>query len=511
MKKLPIGRQEFSKIINDNCIYVDKTKYIYELLQQEYFFLSRPRRFGKSLLLNTIKEIFLGNKELFKGLWIYDKIDWQIHPVIKISFANIDYGNLGLSLAINNELDIIARKNNIQLEANTEGPKFRELIEKLSGKEKVVILIDEYDKPIIDYLDNLVKAEENRETLKKFYSIIKDADQYIRFFFITGVSKFSKVSIFSDLNNLEDITLDRNFAAMLGWTQEELENYFPEHILNVQKQYSKYYTDIKPVIKEWYNGYSWDGENFVYNPVSLLNLFRKRIFNNYWFSTGTPTFLIKYIKEKHYTAFDIEQREINTDLLEKYDLKNMTLLPLLFQTGYLTIKKYDIFKNTITLDYPNKEVANAFTAHIISELTIGKLDKTDILLVDIVNSFINNNIEIFISNINTLLKSIPYTIIEEKEKYYHSLFYMIMRMVGFKIESEILTIDGRIDSVVKTNKEIYIIEFKINQSAEKAIEQIKEKGYAEKYLDDKRPKILLGINFDTKTQKVDDYKLYEMS
>ncbi len=511
MKKLPIGRQEFSGLINDNCIYVDKTECIFKLLDQKYYFLSRPRRFGKSLLLNTIKEIFLGNKELFKGLWIYDKIDWVVHPVIKISFSNIDYKNLGLSKAINNELDIIAKRNNIQFEAKTIGSKFRELIERISVKEKVVVLIDEYDKPIIDYLEDLDKAEENRDILKSFYSVIKDADQYIRFFFITGVSKFSKVSIFSDLNNLDDITLDKNYETLLGWTQQEIDDYFPEHISKVQEMYADYYTDIKPVIKEWYNGYSWDGKNSVYNPVSLLNLFSKEVFNNYWFATGTPTFLTKKIKNEHYTAFDIENRVINISLLDKYDLKNMSLLPLLFQTGYLTIKKQDIFHNTITLDYPNKEVADSFSTHILSELTIGRLDKTDMLLVDIVSSFTNNNIEKFIGYINTLFKNIPYTIIEEKEKYFHSIFYMVMRLVGFKIESEVLTIDGRIDSVVKNNDRIYIIEFKINQNAEEAINQIKEKGYAVKYSGDKRPKTLLGINFNTETKRVDDYELQELS
>lgn len=509
MKKLPIGRQEFSKLIEGNCIYVDKTKYIYQLLQQQYYFLSRPRRFGKSLLLNTIKEIFLGNKDLFKGLWIYDKTDWKTHPVIKISFSNIDYKNLGLSQAINDELDGIAKKNNIKLEAATVGPKFRELIEGLSETEGVVILIDEYDKPIIDYLDALDKAEENRDILKNFYSVIKDADQYIRFFFITGVSKFSKVSIFSDLNNLDDITLDDNYSEMLGWTQEELEKYFPEYISDVQKKHSKYYTDILPVIKEWYNGYSWDGENFVYNPVSLINLFSKGVFRNYWFSTGTPTFLTKFIKDKHYTAFDIEQSVITSDLLDKYKIDNITLLPLLFQTGYLTIKKYDIFTDSITLDYPNKEVANAFSKNIIAELSTAKADKTDMLLVDIVATFTTNNIEKFISNINTLFKNIPYTIKDETEKYFHSIFYMVMRLVGFKIEAEILTIDGRIDAVVKTEKEIYILEFKINQSATKAINQIKEKRYADKYSDDKRPKVLLGLNFNTETKMIEDYEIAE--
>lgn len=506
MKKLPIGIQEFSKLIETNCIYVDKTKHIFNLLKQEYYFLSRPRRFGKSLLLNTIKEVFLGNKELFKGLWIYDKIDWAPHPVIKISFSNIEYKTVGLSQAIDNELDRIAKENNIRFETNIGGSRFRELIEKLSAKGKVVILIDEYDKPIIDYLDNLEQAEANRETLKNFYSIIKDADRFIRFFFITGVSKFSKVSIFSDINHLEDITIHDEFSTMLGWTQEELEHYFSDYIAIVEKRYAKHYSDIKLVIKQWYNGYSWDGVNFVYNPVSLLNLFSKRVFNNYWFSTGTPTFLMKLIKDEQYTAFDIENKDVNIGILEKYDLKNMTLLPLLVQTGYLTIKKYDFFTNIITLDYPNKEVADSFSRHILSELTEVKLDKTEMMLGDIAEAFTHKDIENFIDTINILFKNIPYSLIEEKEKYYHSIFYTLLKLLGVNIEAEILTIDGRIDAVVKTENSITIIEFKINQSADKAINQIQKKGYAQKYMNDERPKFLLGINFDTETKRADDYR-----
>jgi hypothetical protein len=288
-----------------------------------------------------------------------------------------------------------------------------------------------------------------------------------------------------------------------------MESYFVDFISEVEKRYESVTNDIKPMLKEWYDGYSWDGRNFVYNPVSLMNLFSNKIFNNYWFTTGTPTFLMKLIKNQHYTAFDIENRTINVSLLDKYDLSNMSLLPLLFQTGYLTIKSYNILRNTIVLDYPNKEVADSFSTHILSELTIGKLDKTDMLLVDIVHSFDHGEIEKFIGHINTLFRNIPYTLIEEKEKYFHSIFYMVMKLVGFKIESEILTIDGRIDAVVKSEDEIYIIEFKINQSADIAIKQINEKRYAEKYADDKRPKILLGINFDTETRRADDYVLVE--
>ncbi|MBI4645559.1 MAG: AAA family ATPase [Bacteroidia bacterium] len=506
MKRLPINRQEFSELINDNCIYVDKTEYIYQLLEHKYYFLSRPRRFGKSLLVNTLKEIFLSNKELFKGLWIYDKIEWRKYPVIKISFANISHKTLGLEKAIHNELNDIAKEYNIKFSKQDYPLKFKELIRKLANKEKVVVLIDEYDKPIIDYIDDIEKAEKNREILKNFYSIVKDSDSYLRFFFVTGVSKFSKVSIFSDLNNLTDLTINKNFSTMIGWTQEEAEKYFPEYIEKVQEDYADIYTDIMPVIKEWYNGYSWDGKNFVYNPVSLINLFSQRIFNNYWFETGTPTFLTKFIKKENYTVFDIEKSMATTELLDKYELKNITLLPLLFQSGYLTIKEFDISTGIITLDYPNREVANSMSTHILSELTIGKLDKTGVLLLQMTETFNNNIIEKFIKHINTLFKNIPYTIIEDSEKYFHSIFYIVMKLVGYKIESEILTIDGRVDAVVFTDDNIFIIEFKINQGADKAIKQIKEKNYAEKYADDKRKKTLIGINFNTEAKRVDDYK-----
>ena len=382
---------------------------------------------------------------------------------------------------------------------------YRELIIKLAENEKVVILIDEYDKPIIDYFDDLKKAEENRGILKNFYSILKDADHYIRFLFITGVSKFSKVSIFSDLNNLTDITLDKNYAQMIGWTQEEVEKYFDGYIEKVGERYKDIYPDIMSEIKKMYNGYSWDGVNFVYNPVSLMNLFSQQDFRNYWFETGTPTFLTKFIKNENYTVYDIENNDIKSDVLEKYDLQNITLLPLLFQTGYLTIKKYDLRRRVYTLDYPNKEVAEAMSVHILAELTIGKLDKTGLLLFDIIRSFEEKEIEEFIEHINTLFESIPYPIVDKNEKYFHSLFYIVMRLIGFTINAEILTIRGRVDAVVETDNDIFIIEFKVNQNAKTAIQQIREKKYAEKYKTDKRPVILLGINFSPENKRIDDF------
>ena len=506
MKKLPIGIQEFSEF-GKEYIYVDKTEHIFNILKNKYYFLSRPRRFGKSLLLNTIKEVFLGNKELFEGFWIYDKINWERFPVIKISFSTVDYANLGLANAIDNMLNEIAEEYNITLEKPSFSSKFKELIEKLSVDSKVVILIDEYDKPIIDYINDIPKAEENRKILKSFYSVIKDSDSYIRFFFVTGVSKFSQVSIFSDLNNLNDITLDKNYATVAGYTQEELEHYFTEYIEKVAADFKDVYPDIMPEIKKMYNGYSWDGENFVYNPFSILNFFYKRDFNDFWFSTGTPSFLIDLIKKNQYTAFDIENKTIFKGELNKYEITSITLLPLLFQTGYLTIKESNPYDRTYTLNFPNEEVERSFTIYLLSKLDDGKLDKTSTTLFQMVTALRNNEIEKFLELTNSIFNSLSYTIVGKEEKYFHSIFYVIVKLLSFNIETEIMTIDGRIDAVIKTKNYIYVIEFKAGYDAKKALQQMKDKEYYKKYTTDKRRKTLIGINFNIEDKNIDDVKI----
>ncbi len=510
MKKiLALGKQEFSKIINNNCIYVDKTEIIYKLVTEgDYYFLSRPRRFGKSLLVNTIKELYLGSKELFKDLWIYDKWDWEkTYPVIKISFSKIDYEKLGLEQAIDDMLNDIAIKYKIILTKKTNSSKFEELIIKLSEHAQVAIIIDEYDKPIIDYLDNIPQAEKNRDILKNFYSILKDSDSYIKLLFITGVSKFSQVSIFSDLNNLVDITIDRNYSQIVGWSKEEIEKFFPDYLKEVQEVYKDIFPDIILEMKKWYNGYSWDGITQVFNPVSVMNFFQKRVFGNYWFRTGTPTMLMKIVKNKQLTAFDIENFHISTEILDKYDFSDIHFESLLFQTGYLTIKAYDIVYGEITLDYPNNEVSKSFSAHILSVLTDKQLSKTDNLLHKMRRNFLSNDMDLFFEHLNILFENIPNLIVHKTEKYFHSLFYLVIKMLGFYIEAEILTIRNRIDAVVKTKENIYIIEFKIDQEAKKAIEQIKTKKYALKYANDKRPIYLIGINFDTNKKIIDDWIL----
>ncbi|MEM8524757.1 MAG: AAA family ATPase [Bacteroidota bacterium] len=508
MKRLPIGIQSFEKLIGGDYKYVDKTAVIHKLVVQgSYHFLSRPRRFGKSLLISTLKELFLANRSLFDGLWIADHWNWnRKHPIIHISFSSIGYKTLGLEVAINTELERIATDHDIVLESMVYDQKFRELIRKLSETEKVVVLIDEYDKPIIDYLDNLEQAKQHQNILKNFYSIIKDSDPHLRFLLITGVSKFSKVSIFSELNNLNDISIDANYATLTGYTQAELEHYFEEYI-------QKYTTPTDRVafldkVRTWYNGYSWDGKTFVYNPFSILNFFQKNQFQNFWFATGTPTFLIKLMKERN--LVEIENVEIDQSGFESHDLAYVESIPLLFQTGYLTIKEakdYGIY----LLDYPNKEVKDSLLRYLIGAFRYDPAFKSTPIVVKLMEAFVDGNVERIMEIINALFKSIPsHIFIKEKEAYYHSLVYLIFQYLGQFIEAEVHTSDGRIDAVVQTDERIYLLEFKLDQSAEAAMAQIKAKKYEEKYQLASKKTIALGINFSSATKSVEGWLLEEV-
>ncbi|MCK5522208.1 MAG: AAA family ATPase, partial [Thiomargarita sp.] len=313
MKKLPLGIQTFSEMIKEGYLYIDKTQKMAELLQAgKYLFLSRPRRFGKSLLVSTLSEIFSGNQALFQGLYIYDKIDWQSYPVIVIDFNHISYTTDEVFRAsLLSFLDHIAAEYDIVLSNRFIKDKFFELIKKISIKtqQKVVILIDEYDKPIVDYIDDIERATKNREILKEFFGVLKSSDAFLRFVFLTGVSKFSRVSIFSDLNQIRDITFSKQFVTLLGYTQTELESHFDDYIQTLCFELGIKKAPLLTQIKTWYNGYSWNAKDRVYNPFSILNLFAEQQFDNYWFASGTPTFLMKLIKK---TALDVTLLENQT-------------------------------------------------------------------------------------------------------------------------------------------------------------------------------------------------------
>lgn len=510
MKKLPLGIQELSVLMENDCIYVDKTQHIYNLISAgKYYFLSRPRRFGKSLLINTMKELFLGNRDYFTGLWVENKWDWNnTTPVIRISFTEIGHKTVGLEQALLLKVNNIAEEMGIELSLPGYSLRFNELIKKASAKGPVAILIDEYDKAIIDVIEDTEKAKENRDILKTFFSPIKDLDAHIRFLFITGVSKFSQVSIFSELNNLTDITIDGNYSTICGYTQSELENSFQPYILELKEKQKEIYPDILGEIKKWYNGYSWDAENYVYNPFSILSLFFKMNFHNFWFQTGTPTFLLKIIRQSKVSAFDIENTLVSSDSFNTFDIERLEVNSILFQTGYLTIKEYDKQRRTYKLDYPNFEVEASLSANILAEFAETRPERNSTLLFKMADCFTAGQPEKFVELCSGLLKGLAYPLVEKKEAYFHSIFYLIMKMIGFDINCEVINIDGRIDAVVLTEKIIYIIEFKLD-SPQAAMKQIHEKGYHKSYLSDGRKIVLLGIGFDAEKREIAGFELEE--
>jgi len=346
----------------------------------------------------------------------------------------------------------------------------------------------------------------NREILQNLYSVIKGNDNNIKFLFLTGVSKFAKVSLFSEFNNLSDITTDSSYSNLCGITENELTLYFESYIEILKQHCKDDFPDIHAAIKTWYNGYSWDGKNFVYNPFSILNLFSKKKFDNYWFQSGTPHFLVKYMKINNFTSFDIENRMINTNLFDSHDIEHLSFYSMMFQTGYLTIKAYYPQSLNALLDFPNKEVEMSFSTHLFTEFNKGQIDRTNVLITNIESALNTNNIDKFIELLKVTSKNVTYPNIEDSEKYFHSIFYLVLKLLGFNIESEVMTIDGRIDAVIHTETTIYVIEFKIGD-AQKALAQIKEKNYHQKYLHENKSIVLLGIGFNLRKKNIGSVKI----
>lgn len=512
MKRLPVGVQTFSKIIKGDYLYVDKTHDIYRLVEQggQYYFLSRPRRFGKSLLLSTLEELFTGNKDLFKGLWIYDKFRWQTNPVIHIDFTGIEYetGEL-LKQSLVETLDIIAQTHGVELTTVSYKTRFNELIRKLAEYGQVVILIDEYDKPIIDLLSNQKMAEANRKILANFYGVIKSADKYIKLAFLTGVSKFSKVSVFSGLNNLWDITLSEDFSTILGLTHQEVIECFNSHIDGLAGKTGIKREVLIEKIREWYNGYSWDGENFVYNPFSLLKLFNENNFDNFWFSTGTPHFLIDLIKQQPFVLPNLDHWPVSAYAFDSYEPEHMEITPLLFQSGYLTIKKITMEEEdkSYHLDFPNQEVKNSFLIYLLGEFTLQNKVFSSQFLKRIARIVDTDDLDALISEMKTHFASVPHQIfIKDKEAYYHTVIYLILKIAGARITAEDSTNTGRMDAVLETRNKIFVMEFKMGKGSEReALNQIKEKKYYEKYLNQGKQVVLVGIGFDPEVKNIDRF------
>ena len=507
---LPLSISTFPKLVEGNYLYVDKTRYIYNLLVQKgAYFLSRPRRFGKSLLVSTLKEIFKGNRELFKEYWIYNKIQWEKCPVVHLDFQGIDFKKLGLEKGILNKLNRIAGEYGIGCEGDSISERFENLIDKLAGETSVAVLIDEYDKPVTDYIENIEKAEENREILKNFYSVLKSRQENIRFLLMTGVSRFSRLSVFSDLNHLIDITFHDDYVKLLGYTQEEIETYFDRYI----EQYLRENPGLSKEglfreLKAFYNGYSWDGKIFVYNPFSIINFFDFRKFKSFWFTSGTPTFLIKMVRT-HGIDFKVwEELKVNEQFFDKFDISNINITLLLFQTGYLTIKRVE--DSMYVLSYPNHEVKNALLYHLLEEYSGIGQEMSGSFILDIKDFLAAKNINGLIARMKALYASIPFNLVEgDVERYYHLVFYLVMKLAAGKSQPEYPGHRGRMDLVVESEKYIYIFEFKMTD-AQKALDQINQKGYYEQFLVSKKQIILVGVGFSKEERNISGHAYSEI-
>lgn len=509
LQKLPLGLQSFKEIRENDYLYVDKTAYLCALADSgKYHFLSRPRRFGKSLTLTTLKELFLAQEHLFSGLYAEKNWNWNIeHPVIHLQFNSMSYDEIGLEKSLYQAVDTCAESYGIHLEKLGLGVRFEELIIKLSKINQVVVLVDEYDKPIIDYLtkDVIHKAYENRNLLRSFFGVLKPADDYLRFVFITGVSKFSHTGIFSQLNNLTDLTMHPRYATMTGYTQAELTTYFTPYLQQVLPNLKMDETRAWAEIKQWYNGYTWNGADYVYNPFSILHFMDRGSFDNVWFKSGAPKFLIDILKEAH--IYRLELSKVNGVTLDSYDLENLTPLVLLFQTGYLTIREKLPF-DTYVLDYPNLEVRSSLYQFLLAGFAQKDPITSFPTVDDLKMAFLAGDAEAVVSVINSLFSGIGYDLnFEKTEKFYHAVLYITFRYLGVFIQSEVKTSDGRIDAVVETPDSVWVMEFKLDKSAKEALTQIQDKGYAAPYRASGKTIIEMGINFSSETKRVSEWEV----
>ena len=513
LKKLPVGIQSFAELITGQYAYIDKTQYIYKLITEgKPYFLSRPRRFGKSLLVSTLEALFLNKRHLFKGLWIdQSDWDWVEYPVIRLDMSTIDNRTpQSLEKALIRTLHKIGQKYQLVIDEETAAECLLSLINLLAPQGKVVVLIDEYDKPIVDRIDAMDLAKQNRDVLRQFYGVLKSQDEFLKFVFLTGVTKFSKVSVFSELNNLEDISFTQSYATLLGYTTQEIQTNFTEQIELLSEDHNQPKQQIMSKLQSWYNGYQFARRgDAVYNPFSVLLLLKHREFLPYWFETGTPLFLMKLIKERKFDPIDFEELRVSAGTFSTFDIERIALLPLLYQTGYLTIKAYDPQLDVYQLGYPNLEVAQAFSESLLKHFAVNQESKSIHELTMLSQSFQkepweSNN---FFLNLNHLLSLIPYDLYIKQEKYYHSLFYLIFRLIGIKLNAEVHTQRGRMDIVLELKDRVFIFEFKLNQTGAKAIEQIINNGYADQYQGEGKKIYLVGVNFNSQTKNIDDWQV----
>ena len=524
--KYPIGIQDFESIINGGYTYVDKTALIYRLVTEgKIYFLSRPRRFGKSLLVSTLEAYFKGKKDLFNGLAI-DSLEkeWAEYPVFHLSFGGENFLKHGaLDTKLENIIGVWETEYGTDPNYTTLGNRFQYVLKAAHQKygRRAVVLIDEYDKPLLDVLDTGMKTsdghnellleEHNRNVLKGFYSVFKEADKDLQFVLLTGVTKFSQVSVFSGFNQPEDISMSRDYEALCGITEEELYSYFAEPIAELAKVNDCTIDEMKQMLKKQYDGYHFGRRmTDIYNPFSILNACKSRNIDDYWFRSGTPTYLVRLLNHSQENMNELTNRYYTTQQFIDYKADVEKPLPMIYQSGYLTIKDYNLRRNTYLLDFPNDEVKNGFISVLANDYLKARKDVNN-WTQDVVDALEAGDLEQFRKLLTSFLADIPYTMRRketerERERYFHYTFYLLMRMVScYTVYTEKQQSEGRVDCIVETPDYIYIFEFKLDGTADEALAQIEEKGYARPYEADKRKLFKVGTVFSSETGTISEF------
>jgi hypothetical protein len=510
LKSLPIGKQTFTNISTGNSLYVDKTEHLYKLINEcGRYFLSRPRRFGKSVTCSTLATIFEGRNELFRDLWIgTSDYKWETYPVVYLDFSELSYDTpQDLRGSLHEELDRIAHNHDVAVDSSFFKTKLKNLIIKLHEKYgPVVVIIDEYDKPIVEHIDNLDVAEKMQTILRGLYGAFKGTslDKHLHFLFITGVSKFSKVSLFSEVNNLDDITTKPIAAALVGYTEAEVDKYLHEHIQAFAEKRQESYQSTRELLRAWYNGYQFSDDQAikVYNPFSLHNCLSSNRLRNYWFASGTTNFLIKIIKKNAIAFKNFVSQDswiLSAAGMESFspEVYHKKILPLLLQTGYLTIKSYDAIEDNYTLDYPDREVRESMTKQIMEYVADIPTETLGKIIARFIRALAADNIDEYCATLRDYLKLIPHNIIASREKFFQATFVGTALIVDPRaVVSEVATDRGYVDIVLHGATKTFIMEFKFDKTPKLAMEQILEKKYYEKYVIMGEQVTLVGINFD---------------
>lgn len=512
--KLPIGVQDFAKLRTEGYKYIDKTGIIYRLAKSGcYYFLSRPRRFGKSLFLSTLEAYFLGRKDLFSGLEIENQEkDWIEFPVLRLDLNTQDYRTPeALSNKIDRELSLWEKEYGSDPKEIGFGMRFEGVIRRAYEKtgRNVVILVDEYDKPVLQAIGDDTLQDEYRSTLKSFYGALKSSDRYIQFAFLTGVTKFGKVSVFSDLNHLNDISMDPRYYDICGLTEKEIRSNLSEEVEALARNLGVQPEEAYAMLKENYDGYhfSEDDTPGMYNPFSILNALDKKKLGSYWFETGTPTYLVELLKKHNYNLSDLEKEEPTADELNSVDSASTNPIPVIYQSGYLTIKGYDKEFSLYKLGYPNKEVEEGFVKFLIPYYTNVEKTRSGFEISQFVLCLRNKDIEGFMARLQAFLSNCPYELQPDQERHFQSVMYILTTLCGFYAEVEEHTSKGRMDMTVRTDRYIYIFEFKFNASADIALKQIEDMGYADKFKEDSREVIRIGANYSSEVRNIDSWKV----